>query len=100
MLEGATAGAEHATDLSVLLVNFSRMAFGQTGTGHFSPVAAYNRSCDSALVLDTARFKYPAFWVSAKELWRSCESTDKDTGRSRGVITLSRDIARAPTQIK
>ena len=91
MLEEATTGSEHATDLSVLLVNFSRMVFGQTGTGHFSPVAAYNRSKDSALVLDTARFKYPAFWVSAEELWRSCETMDRDTGRARGVITLSRD---------
>lgn len=38
-------------------ISFSRRVLGQTGDGHFSPVAAYDAESDSVLILDTARFK-------------------------------------------
>jgi hypothetical protein len=41
----------------------SRPSLGQTGAGHFSPIAAWHDASDMALVLDTARFKYPPFWA-------------------------------------
>lgn len=40
-----------------LAVSFHRARLGQTGTGHFSPIAAYESESDSVLILDVARFK-------------------------------------------
>lgn len=37
--------------------SYDRSSLGQTGTGHFSPIAALDLTTDSALVLDVARFK-------------------------------------------
>ena len=38
-------------------VAYSRPSLGQTGTGHFSPIAAIDKESESVLILDTARFK-------------------------------------------
>lgn len=46
-----------------MIVSFLRTSLGQTGTGHFSPIAAFHEASDSALVLDIARFKLPPYWV-------------------------------------
>jgi len=43
----------------VLVVNYSRKEFGQTGDGHFSPIGGYNKKNDLVLIMDVARFKYP-----------------------------------------
>jgi glutathione gamma-glutamylcysteinyltransferase len=43
--------------LKFLCLNYNRGTLGQTGTGHFSPLAAYDAQTDSALILDVARFK-------------------------------------------
>jgi len=43
--------------------NYDRRALGQTGQGHFSPIAGYDEVEDLVLVLDVARFKYPPHWV-------------------------------------
>lgn len=40
-----------------VVASYDRASLGQTGTGHFSPVAAYDEETDSVLVLDVARFK-------------------------------------------
>jgi glutathione gamma-glutamylcysteinyltransferase len=47
-----------------LTINFHRKTLGQTGIGHFSPIAAYNSKRDVALILDVAKFKYDSYWVS------------------------------------
>lgn len=73
---------------SVLIVSYSRQALGQTGSGHFSPIAAYDQESDSVLVLDTARFKYGAHWVRLPLLFDAMKPVDPDTGRSRGHILL------------
>ena len=39
-----------------LVVCFDREGLGQTGTGHYSPIAAYDGEADVALVLDVSRF--------------------------------------------
>jgi len=61
----ATSGDAMGTSgvRKVMLLNFGRPSLGQTGSGHFSPIAAWHPASDMALVLDTARFKYPAFWA-------------------------------------
>merc|ERR1719453_675524 len=71
-----------------LVCNFSRAALGQTGEGHFSPIAAYHEKSDSVLILDVARFKYPPFWVPLRLLWRAMLQPDPETELSRGWVVL------------
>lgn len=73
-----------------LLVNYLRSALGQQGGGHISPVAAYDTSSDQVLILDVARYRYPAIWVSAEDLWRAMRTTDASSGRSRGLLLIHR----------
>lgn len=73
----------------LLVVSFSRQALGQTGDGHFSPIAAYHEETDRVLVLDVARFKYAPYWVGVEDLFRSMRDPDSDTGKPRGWFLLS-----------
>ena len=72
----------------LLVVSFSRQALGQTGDGHFSPVAAYNDKTDEVLVLDVARFKYAPYWVPVEELYRAMQDVDTVSRRPRGWFIL------------
>ncbi|KAG7363051.1 phytochelatin synthase [Nitzschia inconspicua] len=76
-------------DLQILVVSYDRKVLKQTGSGHFSPVAAYDRASDSILILDTARFKYGAHWVKLPLIYEATKSIDPDTGTSRGFALLS-----------
>lgn len=51
----------------IIAVCYDRSALSQTGSGHFSPIAAYDEDTDSALILDVARFKvcYRTFFESS-----------------------------------
>lgn len=40
-----------------IAVGYNRATLRQTGSGHYSPIAAYDEVSDSVLILDTARFK-------------------------------------------
>lgn len=72
-----------------LVVSFSRRVLGQTGDGHFSPVAGYNPETDSVLIMDVARFKYPPYWCPLPLLWMSMRAEDAVTGQQRGFVTIS-----------
>jgi len=80
-----------------LLANYDRRAVGQTGGGHISPLAAYDPDQDRVLILDVARYRYPAVWVATPDLWRAIRSVDKSSGRSRGVLTIEAQAADRPT---
>ncbi len=71
-----------------LLVNYDRRALGQSGGGHISPLAAYDPRSDRVLILDVARYRYPAVWVTIPDLWQAVRSVDRGTGRSRGLLTI------------
>ncbi|GAX21495.1 glutathione gamma-glutamylcysteinyltransferase [Fistulifera solaris] len=73
----------------ILAVSYSRRVLGQTGSGHFSPVAAYDQVSDQVLILDVARFKYGAHWVPLPLLYEAMQPLDPDTSRSRGYLLLS-----------
>ncbi|MEZ4364728.1 MAG: phytochelatin synthase family protein [Kofleriaceae bacterium] len=73
-----------------VIAAYARSALGQTGGGHFSPVAGYHAATDLALVLDVARFKYPPHWVSIAALHAAMLPPDPTTARSRGWITVVR----------
>jgi glutathione gamma-glutamylcysteinyltransferase len=80
---------ERNDDLQILVVSYDRKVLKQTGSGHFSPVAAYDNVSDSILILDTARFKYGAHWVKLPLMYEATKSIDPATGKSRGFALLS-----------
>jgi hypothetical protein len=80
-----------------LLANYDRRALGQKGGGHISPLAAYDPDRDRVLILDVARYRYPAVWVATPDLWRAIRSVDTSSGRSRGVLTIEAPAADRPT---
>lgn len=69
-------------------VNFLRTALKQVGGGHHSPIVAYDKKTDRFLMLDVARYKYPAYWVTANDLWSAVNTMDGEL--SRGFIVISR----------
>jgi hypothetical protein len=73
-----------------LLVNYQRSALGQPGGGHISPLAAYDAASDRVLILDVARYRYPAVWVRAEDLWQAMRTVDSSSGRSRGLVVIRR----------
>jgi glutathione gamma-glutamylcysteinyltransferase len=72
----------------ILVVSFGRSALGQTGDGHFSPLAAYHAATDQVLILDVARFKYQHYWVKIDTLYRAMQLHDKLTQQPRGWYLL------------
>jgi hypothetical protein len=79
-----------------LVANYDRRALGQTGGGHISPLAAYDPDQDRVLILDVARYRYPAVWVATPDLWRAIRSVDTSSGRSRGVLTVEAPAEAIP----
>ena len=73
----------------VMVVSYSRAILKQTGSGHFSPIAAYDKASDSVLILDTARFKYGAHWTKLPLIYDAMKPIDPDTGKPRGYALLS-----------
>ena len=71
-----------------MAIAFSRKTLGQTGDGHFSPIAALDFETNSILMFDTARFKYPPYWIPLDLLFQSMLPIDKATGKSRGYVVL------------
>lgn len=78
-----------ASSSALMVVSFCRSTLGQTGTGHFSPIAGYSREHDRVLVLDVARFKYPSYWVRLEDLYQSMTPLDPASRRPRGYTILS-----------
>jgi hypothetical protein len=72
------------------LLNFKRSEIGETGGGHWSPLAAYDATSDSALLLDVARYKYPAVWVPIAQLYAASQAVDSVSGLSRGVLIVGK----------
>lgn len=93
-----------------MVCSFSRKTFQQTGSGHFAPVAAFSpwtngntlnlnnnensiiMEEDKVLLLDTAKFKYPSFFVSLNELHESMQAHDTVTNAPRGYFIIRRNI--------
>lgn len=70
--------------------SYSRKALSQTGDGHFSPIALYNKSKESILMLDVARFKYSSLWMDIQKAYNSLIPKDSTTGLSRGFMLSGR----------
>ena len=73
------------------IINFGREQIKQTGTGHFSCVGGYHPESQRVLLLDTARFKYPPFWVDIESLYSSVNTNDcENHDKRRGLIVVSK----------
>jgi len=70
------------------VVNYLRTGIAQQGGGHISPIAAYDSHSDRVLILDVARYRYPAVWVKTEVLWRSMGAVDRASGQSRGLLSM------------
>ncbi|KAJ1372897.1 hypothetical protein KIN20_035190 [Parelaphostrongylus tenuis] len=75
-------------DKEVIVASYDRSKLQQTGTGHFSPLAAFHAASDRVLIMDVARFKYPPHWVKLDELQKAMCSVDPSTKRTRGYVKL------------
>mmetsp|Transcript_17797 Transcript_17797/g.56903 ORF Transcript_17797/g.56903 Transcript_17797/m.56903 type:complete len:429 (-) Transcript_17797:1237-2523(-) len=82
------ASARRPSNEQALVVSYSRKQFEQTGDGHYSPIGGYCEELDAVLILDVARFKYPAHWVRLEDMWKAMQRHDPDTGKPRGCVLL------------
>ena len=73
-----------------VLINYLRRSIGQERGGHISPLAAYDAETDQFLILDVSRYKYPPVWVAAETLWASTNTIDRVSGKTRGIVLVSR----------
>jgi hypothetical protein len=73
-----------------VVVNYLRSALGQKTYGHISPLGAYDADTDRFLILDVTRYKYPPVWVTAADLYGAMNTSDGDTGKTRGFVLVSR----------
>lgn len=73
-----------------VLINYLRSVIGQERGGHISPIAAYDRDSDRFLILDVSRYKYPPVWVKAEALWKATKTIDSTSGKTRGLVLVSR----------
>ncbi len=80
----------------LLIVSYSRKALGQTGSGHFSPIGAYEPTSDSVLILDVARFKYPPHFVKLDVLWEAMSINDPVTKSPREFLEMSKKDTSIP----
>jgi hypothetical protein len=72
------------------LLNFKRDSIGQVGGGHWSPLAAFDASSDSALLMDVARYKYPPVWTPIAQLYQAAREIDRESGLARGVLVVGK----------
>jgi len=82
-----------------LVVSFARKSLGQTGDGHYSPIAAYHEPTDQCLVMDVARFKYAPFWVSVKDLYEATRLKDSVNNKSRGWFLIYPSLSESAPSI-
>lgn len=76
-----------------VIVNYGRSSLGQEGAGHTSPVGAYDADSDRFLVLDVARYRSPAIWITADHLFAAM-AAPKSPGstQSRGFLLIRKGL--------
>jgi hypothetical protein len=79
-----------ATNSGYIIVNFLRTALDEQGSGHMSPLAAYDAQSDRFLLLDVARYRYPPVWIKTQDLWNAMHTADADAHAYRGFLIVSK----------
>jgi hypothetical protein len=84
-----------------VIVNYSRAALGQDGIGHTSPLGAYHAGTDRFLILDVARYKTPAIWITAQHLFEAM-AAPKSPGSSeaRGFVLIRKRLDSDAEQVQ
>ena len=72
---------------SYVIANYSRKALNQQGSGHFSPLAAYDDISDSFLIMDVSNTYQTWVWVSTQDLLQAMATIDQDKPRGFVIIT-------------
>eukprot|EP01041_Mallomonas_annulata_P005126 gene5126-10250_t len=85
---------------TILIVSYNRAILNQTGSGHFSPLAAYHSEQDMVLIMDVARFKYPPHWVPLSTLFAAMREIDPETNCSRGIVLVSKGTIKQDNVMK
>ncbi len=75
-----------ADSKNFIVINFDGKIVGNGTGGHFSPLAAYDESSDSVLVLDVALHKTGWYWVDLDKLLEALNTKDADTYRGYLVV--------------
>lgn len=70
-----------------VLVNYLRSALGQQGSGHISPLGAYDAVSDSFLILDVNPNTAPWVWVKTHDLVQAMRTFDAI--ENRGYLLIS-----------
>jgi len=86
--QASDQGSSDEVPKELMAISYSREAVGQFGGGHFSPVAALDRETNSVLMLDTARYMYPPYWIPIELIFQAMLPIDLVTDKSRGYIVL------------
>ncbi len=72
-----------------IIANFNRRKMGQTGGGHYSPIAAYDPQSRSVLVYDVNE-NYGPYWADLDIFWGAMQRIDDQRSHARGLILLRR----------
>ena len=59
-----------------VVINYDRSSVNQLGGGHWSPLGSYSSDLDAFLVMDVAKYKYPAVWIPLTTLYNSISTYD------------------------
>lgn len=59
-----------------VVINYDRSSVNQLGGGHWSPLGSYSSDLDAFLVMDVAKYKYPAVWIPLATLYKSISTYD------------------------
>ena len=74
-------------DLTFIVVNFDRKTLGfTTGSGHISPLLAYNKQRQMVLVGDVSISSNPWFWVPVKSMYDAMNTLDGQTYRGYIIV--------------
>ncbi len=73
-----------------VVVNYSRKTLNQPGSGHYSPVGAYDKASDSFLIMDVSNAKADWVWVDSAQLFDAMATMD--TKRNRGYLLISEGL--------
>lgn len=72
-----------------VIANFLQGTYtGDAAVGHIAPVAAYDQKNQRVLVLDPDRKWYEPYWVSLDTFIQGMSTTDKVSGKNRGLIWI------------
>jgi hypothetical protein len=72
----------------LILINYSRMILNQEGSGHISPIGAFNDTEDMVLILDVST-KYEHTWIPLELLFSSINTIDNISAQYRGILTIT-----------